>query len=629
MKKLNENGLTELTVEKLIKDKQDSLSTYTDNKGVTTKIDLHFDPDYFIVNKNLPKDEYKKLVINDPNIIKKLPLEDQKSEILELNLENTNVFKNILHIYVNTINITNKHKTTSLTGIRNVFTDVLKIDIGIREDVINNLSSSYKLDDKKEYFDILKTIVLNDDKGYEKLDKNGIKYIYFLDIENCRKYIIDQGFIQLYSHTGLYNTVTKNKYDYKKSKDYLKRIKILQINQTQDKESYSFDGLEKYYFLDEKNKNYKLTWNPYKDKTYTENGIDYYNEYSPINYLGVDHNKDLSLIYNHIKHFLCSDNEEVYNYFISVISDMVINPGRKLPVSIILNGGGGVGKSFLFDKLFSKLFGEMFGSISNKFPSRFNSVLENKLCFLIEEFSHQDNVNESNILKNYISNPLISIERKGFEPYFSTNCIRFFICSNGEWSVRIENNNSSRRYLVCDVSEEKPDPEHFDKLSELIKGDKRRGFEDENILKETIEQFIFDMGKIDTSVLESDPPETESKKISQSFSKSIPEKQLEGFFEKVLSCHGYYNTFSDCIQILDPDNEYEINSSGFWDCFVEYLKDRRQNIPCGFSNYGRILSKWFGKDYSKLGTKMVDGKRSRVYTFPKMEVVEDIIDKIN
>jgi hypothetical protein len=446
-----------------------------------------------------------------------------------------------------------------------------------------------------------------------------------MDIDNCRNYIFDSGFIQLYSHTGLYNVVSKNKMDYKKSKDILKRIKILQIKNSNGKETYSFVGLDRFYFIDDKNRNYKLTWNPNKDKTYTENGIDYYNEYSPILYQGIDHKKDLSLIYHHIKHYLCSDNEEVYNYFISVISDMIYNPGRKLPVSIIMNGGGGVGKSFLFDKLFSKLFGDMFGSISNKFPSRFNSILENKLCFLIEEFSHQDNINESNVLKNYISNPLISIERKGLEPHYSVNCIRFFICSNGDWSVRIENNNSSRRYLVCDINETKPDNKHFEDLSILIKGDKRRGFEDENVLRETIEQFIYDMSLIDTSVLENDPPETESKKVSQSYSKNIPEKQLESFFEKVLSCNGHYNTINDCTKILDEDNDHDINSFQFWDCFIDFLKDRRQQVPNGFSNYGRILSKWFGKDYSRIGTKLIDGKRGRVYTFPNLEVVGELI----
>jgi hypothetical protein len=596
MKKLNENGSTKITVEE------------TNQKTIS-------------------KEEYRNFLINDPDWILYYSPEDKIEEIKKYNLENIPVFSKILNGCENVLTLTNKYKTNSLTDIKGVFTDILQIDKDIREDVIKNLPMSFEQDDKREYFYLLKEIVLNDDSGCEKTDENGVNYFYFLDLENCRNYVKNLGFIQLYSHTGLYNTITKNKYDYKKSKDVLKRIKVLQIKQVKDKESYSFIGLEKHYFIDDRNKNYKLTWNPNKDKTYTENGIEYYNEYSPVNYQGTDHNKDLSLIYYHIKHYLCNDNEEVYNYFISVISDMITNPGRKLPICVVMNGEGGVGKSFLFDKLFSKLFGDMFGTISNKFPSRFNSILENKLCFLIEEFSHQDNVNESNILKNYISNPVISIERKGFEPYFSMNCIRFFICSNGEWSVRIENNNSSRRYLVCDVSEDKPDNEHFEKLSELIKGDKRRGYEDEILLKETIEQFIFDMGKIDTSILETDPPETESKKVSQGFSRSTPEKQLENFFEKVLSSGGQYDTFNNSIKILDSDNEYEISTSIFWDCFIDYLKDRRQQIPNGFSNYGRILSKWFGKSYSKVGTKLVDGKRPRNYTFPKLDVVGEILDK--
>jgi hypothetical protein len=158
----------------------------------------------------------------------------------------------------------------------------------------------------------------------------------------------------------------------------------------------------------------------------------------------------------------------------------------------------------------------------------------------------------------------------------------------------------------------------------LIKGDKRKGYENENVLTETIEQFIFDMGKIDLSVLENDPPETESKKISQSYSKGIPEKQLEWFFEKVINNEGYYD-FNQSCKVLDPGNEYEINSILFWEYFTDYLKDRRQPIPDGFNHYGRILSKWFGKDYVKRDTKVVNGTRGHKFTFPKIEVVGDIL----
>jgi hypothetical protein len=227
-----------------------------------------------------------------------------------------------------------------------------------------------------------------------------------------------------------------------------------------------------------------------------------------------------------------------------------------------------------------------------------------------------------------ISNPRIRIERKGIDSYEIENCIRFFICSNGEWSIRIENNNSSRRYLVCDVSEEIPDPEHFNKLSELIKGDKRKGYEDEKVLTETIEQFIYDMEQIDLSVLETDPPETESKKLSQGYSKGIPEKQLETFLELLIGNEGYFSSGEQSTQILDHEKNTDIFSNLFWDCFINFLKDRRQQIPDGFSNYGRILTKWFGKEYSKLDTKMKDGKRNRILTFPTIEEVDNILNNV-
>jgi hypothetical protein len=161
----------------------------------------------------------------------------------------------------------------------------------------------------------------------------------------------------------------------------------------------------------------------------------------------------------------------------------------------------------------------------------------------------------------------------------------------------------------------------------LIKGDKRKGYENENVLTGTVEQFVFDMEKIDLSVLENDPPETESKKISQSYSKGIPEKQLETFFQKVIDNGGSYDLFGN-LKILDSDNDTEVKSNIFWDCFTEHLKDKRQQVPEGFSSYGRILSKWFGKDYVKRETKVVNGKRDQIMTFPKIEVVGGILDLV-
>jgi hypothetical protein len=582
------------------------------------------------LNKEFPKPSgwtFKERLIKsnvefNPTSILDFPKEKRVELIKKYQLENdsVDVFENIIENngeYVETM--------TKYSQIKNGFFGIVdKEDI---EKEVGRVKKYISIKDD-DYVNLITQCTLQRDRGYKKLENDGLYYTYFMSLEHCRNYVFEGlGYIQVYGKDGLYNVNSKTVDGYRKSLNILKRLRVLQIKNVKGGETYTFEGLDKFYFIDDQNKNHKLTWNPNMDKIFTDNKIDYFNEYTPVTYQGIDHGKDLSLIYYHIKHYLCSDNEPVYNYFISVISDMIRNPGRKLPICIVMNGEGGIGKSFLFDKLFRHLFGDMYGCRSNKISGKFNRELENKVCFLIEELSHQDNKNESNIIKDMISNPKIRIERKGIDSYEVENCIRFFICSNGEWSIRIENNNSSRRYLVCDVCMEIPEPEHFNKLSKLIKGDKRKGYENEQVLTETIEQFIFDMGKIDLSVLETDPPETESKKISQSYSKGIPEKQLETFFQKIINNDGCYDN-SEILRILDSDNDTEVKSNIFWDCFTEHLKERRQQVPEGFSNYGRILSKWFGKDYSRLDTKMTDGKRNRILTFPKIEVVEGVLDLV-
>jgi hypothetical protein len=621
----NENSLNEVGLDNEIKlsdGKMDNEVELSNENDYQSLIDSH--------NRDYPKPSgwtiqeiwLKNSLEFNPLDILDIPKEKRVELITMYHLKNSSVdvFENIVENNGEYI-----EDMTKYSHMKNRFLGIIdKEDI---EKEVEKLKKYISVKDD-DYVNLITGCSLVRDKGYKKLEDDGLYYTYFMSLENCRKYVFESlGYIQIYGKDGLYNVNSKTVDGFQKSKNILKRLKVLQIKTVKGKETYSFEGMEKFYFIDDRNKNHKLTWNPNKEKFFVEHKVDYFNEYTPVKYQGIDRGKDLSLIYYHIKHYLCSDNEPVYNYFMSVISDMIRNPGRKLPICIVMNGEGGIGKSFLFDKLFRHLFGDMYGVRSNKISGKFNRELENKVCFLIEELSHQDNKNESNIIKDMISNPKIRIERKGIDSYEVENCIRFFICSNGDWSVRIENNNSSRRYLVCDVSGEIPDYEHFNKLSELIKGDKRKGYENEQVLTETIEQFIFDMGKIDLSVLETDPPETESKKISQSYSKGIPEKQLETFFQRIIGSDGCYNN-SELLKILDSENDTEVKSNIFWDCFTEHLKDRRQQVPEGFSSYGRILSKWFGKDYSKLDTKMKDGKRNRILTFPKIEVVEGILDLV-
>lgn len=163
---------------------------------------------------------------------------------------------------------------------------------------------------------------------------------------------------------------------------------------------------------------------------------------------------ELNFILHHIK-ILCNHDENVYDYFIKWIAQMIQYPHIKTIMPTFISGEGS-GKGTLF-KLFEKMLGyEKVFETTN--PSRdvwgdFNGMMCN--CFLVNlnELSKKDTMEAEGKIKGLITDNTLAINQKGIPQYKIKSYHRFITTTNKE--EPINSTNGDRRNLIIRSSDEK------------------------------------------------------------------------------------------------------------------------------------------------------------------------------
>ena len=155
-----------------------------------------------------------------------------------------------------------------------------------------------------------------------------------------------------------------------------------------------------------------------------------------------------------VKEVICSGNNDLYDFLMDVLAQMVQEPHRKLGVgiAIALRGRQGVGKNFFVENL-GKIFGDAFILVDNveSITGRFNPCLMNKiLVFGDEAIWGGDRINKDR-LKSLITTDKLNIEKKFKDAFVAENYCRFIFATNSDWASPVEKGN--RRWLVLDVSD--------------------------------------------------------------------------------------------------------------------------------------------------------------------------------
>jgi mRNA-degrading endonuclease toxin of MazEF toxin-antitoxin module len=163
--------------------------------------------------------------------------------------------------------------------------------------------------------------------------------------------------------------------------------------------------------------------------------------------------ENCSLYRQHVEQVICGGNEEHAKYLWAWLADLVQNPGGRKPgVAIVLRGGRGTGKG-MFTRPFSTIFGRHSIQLNNRqhLVGQFNSHLADKIFVFMDEAFWAGEKAKEGILKGFITEPRITIEKKGVDAFEVDSYVRCVIASNETWVV--PSGNDERRYLVLDVAD--------------------------------------------------------------------------------------------------------------------------------------------------------------------------------
>jgi len=250
---------------------------------------------------------------------------------------------------------------------------------------------------------------------------------------------------------------------------------------------------------------------------------------------------ELNFILNHIK-ILCNNDENVYDYFIKWIAQMIQYPHIKTIMPTFISGEG-AGKGTLF-KLFEKMLGnEKVFETTN--PSRdvwgdFNGMMCN--CFLVNlnELSKKDTMEAEGKIKGLITDNTLAINQKGIPQYKIKSYHRFITTTNKE--EPINSTNGDRRNLIIRSSDEKKgDYIYFETIHKYL--------ENNDVIRTCYDYFkeVQGMDKFkDISI-----PQTEYQTNLKELSKSPIEQWLESFTRE------HMDDGKECIELLGTEI-YEI-----------------------------------------------------------------------
>lgn len=173
---------------------------------------------------------------------------------------------------------------------------------------------------------------------------------------------------------------------------------------------------------------------------------------------------DCEPILRHIRHVICSGDEDAFRYLIAWCADMLQGPANRPGVAIVIRGEEGIGKG-IFAQVLRRLVAPHSVQITQgqQVTGRFNSILKAKLFVFLDEAFWAGDKQSEGVLKGLITEAELVIELKGKEPIRVSNYARILMASNNDWVVPA--GHGARRYLVLDASDTyKGDGQYFSDL---------------------------------------------------------------------------------------------------------------------------------------------------------------------
>lgn len=168
---------------------------------------------------------------------------------------------------------------------------------------------------------------------------------------------------------------------------------------------------------------------------------------------GLNVDDQVDMILNHVK-ILSDHDEAVYRYLLAWIGHAIKYPSQK-SACIILISKEGAGKGTLI-YLFERMFG-VSRILSTSTPSRdvwgqFNGAMEHAYIVNLDELNKKETLDSEGQIKKLITDPRVTINRKGVGQYEVTSYHRFIVTTNNEDPMR--SGSDDRRKVIVRSSDE-------------------------------------------------------------------------------------------------------------------------------------------------------------------------------
>ena len=155
--------------------------------------------------------------------------------------------------------------------------------------------------------------------------------------------------------------------------------------------------------------------------------------------------------FDHVRGTLCGNDPRLAHLVIGWCAQMVQNPEEKPLWCLVVTGPKGTGKNAFVDRL-----GELFVNnyvIANHdryLKSNFNAHMERALAFVLNEARCTGDEQADAMLKAFITDGRMEVERKGIDSYQRRLYARVIIQGNDDWQVKAT--SDERRYCVLKTS---------------------------------------------------------------------------------------------------------------------------------------------------------------------------------
>lgn len=160
---------------------------------------------------------------------------------------------------------------------------------------------------------------------------------------------------------------------------------------------------------------------------------------------------DCQMFLEHLYEVICSSNNEHFEYLLNLLALTIQEPGTPSEVATVLRGEPGTGKG-TFVRALGKIFGRHFVHLDRveHLAGNFNALLSGKVIVFADEAFWAGDKREIGALKRLITEPTLTITRKGIDGVPEDNHIHLFMATNEEWAIPAM--LKERRFFALKVS---------------------------------------------------------------------------------------------------------------------------------------------------------------------------------